>query len=71
MDPIPIKKNTTFMPTTPMEQNNPAPNVITTNLMKYQPNSTLLANIFHSKALELEDPPTQINVVMNAEEEAE
>jgi hypothetical protein len=59
------------MPTTPMEQNNLAPNVITTNLMKFKPNSTLLANILHSNALELEDPPTQINVVMNVEEEAE
>jgi hypothetical protein len=70
MDPIPIKENTTFMPTTPMEQNNPAPNVITSNLMKFQPSSTLPADILHSNALELEDPPTQINVVMNVEEEA-
>jgi len=72
MDPIPIKENTTFMPTTPMEQNNPASNVITTSLMKFQqPSSTLLANILHSNTLELEDPPTQIKVAMNAEEEAE
>jgi hypothetical protein len=67
MDPIPIKENTTIMPTTPMEQNNPAPNAITTNLMKFQPSSTF-ANILHSNALELEDPPRQINVVINVEE---
>jgi hypothetical protein len=72
MDPIPIKENTTFMPMTPMEQNNPAPNVITTSLLKFpQPSSTLLANILHSNTLELEDPPTQIKVVMNAKKEAE
>jgi hypothetical protein len=35
MDPIPIKDNTTFMPTILMEQNNLAPDVITTNLMKF------------------------------------
>jgi hypothetical protein len=49
-----MRLNTTRMSSTLTKQINPMPNAITTNLVKAQPNSTFVRNLFQSDVVELE-----------------
>jgi hypothetical protein len=71
MDPTPMRENTTKMFSIPTKQMSPTPSAITIDLVEAQFSSTFVTNLFHSDAIKLEHPTTQIDVVMNAKEVGE